>query len=71
MFPGLRCDQAGPCILMVDLDPDDIARGKYDLVSVGHYARPDAFQLHVNLRSTPAVKAWNSAEEDPFSSKPE
>ena len=45
----------GPCILMADLDLDDIARGKYDLDVVGHYARPDIFRLHVNERATPAV----------------
>ena len=28
-------------ILTAELDLDDIARGKFDLDSVGHYARPD------------------------------
>lgn len=56
----------GPYILTADLDLDDIARGKYDLDSVGHYARPDVFQLNVNVRSTPAVKEWNRVDEDPF-----
>lgn len=28
-------------ILTADLDLDDIVRGKFDLDSVGHYARPD------------------------------
>jgi nitrilase len=40
----------GECILTADLDLDDIARGKYDFDVVGHYARPDVFQLHVNER---------------------
>ena len=35
-------------ILVADLDLDDIARGKLDFDAVGHYARPDVFQLHVN-----------------------
>ncbi len=61
----------GPCILTADLDMDDIARGKYDLDAVGHYARPDVFRLDVNLRSMPAVKAWNYTEDDPFGPKPE
>jgi nitrilase len=44
---------AGPCfdeeaILHADLDLDDISRGKYDFDVVGHYARPDIFQLEVN-----------------------
>ncbi|HEX6541446.1 MAG TPA: nitrilase-related carbon-nitrogen hydrolase [Ktedonobacterales bacterium] len=38
----------GECILTADLDMGDIARGKYDFDVVGHYARPDVFQLHVN-----------------------
>lgn len=56
----------GPCILVADLDVGDIARGKYDLDSVGHYARPDIFQLNVNLRPMPPVQEWNSNEKDPF-----
>ena len=44
---------AGPCfgqeaILTADLDLDEIARGKYDFDVVGHYSRPDIFQLSVN-----------------------
>ncbi len=51
---------AGPCyeqpaILTADLDLDAIARGKFDLDVVGHYARPDIFQLHVNTQATAAV----------------
>jgi len=61
----------GPCILTADLDMDDIARGKYDLDAVGHYARPDVFQLHVNLRSMAPVKKWNCTEEDPFNPESE
>src|SRR5882724_1655739 len=32
-------------ISVTELDLDDIARGKYDLDVVGHYARPDIFSL--------------------------
>jgi len=44
---------AGPCfgreeILIADLDLNQIAQGKADLDVVGHYARPDIFQLIVN-----------------------
>jgi nitrilase len=44
---------AGPhydseCILTADLDPGEIAEGKYDLDVAGHYARPDVFRLDVN-----------------------
>jgi nitrilase len=42
-------------ILVADLDMADIARAKYDFDVVGHYARPDVFQLRVNERATPAV----------------
>jgi nitrilase len=38
----------GESILTADLDPGDIARGKYDFDVVGHYSRPDVFQLRVN-----------------------
>lgn len=51
---------AGPCfnesaILTAELDMGAIARGKFDFDVVGHYARPDIFQLHVNTRPTQAV----------------
>jgi nitrilase len=44
---------AGPCfneeaILTAELDLDQIARGKFDFDAVGHYSRPDIFQLKVN-----------------------
>jgi nitrilase len=45
----------GECILTADLEMDEIARGKFDLDVVGHYARPDVFQLHVNERPCPPV----------------
>ena len=35
-------------ILYADLDLADVARGKLDFDVVGHYARPDVFQLIVN-----------------------
>jgi nitrilase len=45
----------GPGILTADLDLDAIVRGKFDLDVVGHYARPDVFQLHVNTQAAQAV----------------
>jgi nitrilase len=44
---------AGPCfdqetILHAELDLDEVTRGKYDFDAVGHYSRPDVFQLKVN-----------------------
>lgn len=46
-----------PAILTADLDLDEIARGQYDLDVVGHYARPDIFQLTVNRSEQRAVIA--------------
>jgi nitrilase len=51
----------GEAILTAEIDLDDIARGKYDFDVVGHYSRPDIFQLHVNERSTPAVSGVTPA----------
>lgn len=46
----------GETILYADIDLDEIVRGSYDLDVVGHYARPDVFQLHVNeARQLPVV----------------
>ena len=42
-------------ILTADLDLGDVARGKMDFDVVGHYARPDVFQLTVNERPAAAV----------------
>lgn len=44
-----------PTILTADLDLDEITRGQYDLDVVGHYARPDIFQLTVNTQPQRAV----------------
>jgi nitrilase len=38
----------GECVLRADLDPGEIAEGKFDLDVAGHYARPDVFRLEVN-----------------------
>jgi nitrilase len=42
-------------ILTADIDLDDIVRGKLDLDVVGHYARPDVFQLVVNEKPARSV----------------
>jgi nitrilase len=57
---------AGPnfedeAILFGEVDPAQIVRGKYDLDVVGHYARPDIFQLHVDERPKRPVTMRNSS----------
>ena len=44
-----------PAIVTADLDLNDIPRATLDLDVVGHYARPDIFQLRVNTHPTQAV----------------
>jgi nitrilase len=44
-------------ILVADLDLAAIARGKFDLDVVGHYARPDVFSLSVDTAPKPAARA--------------
>jgi nitrilase len=51
---------AGPAygeevILTAELDPRDLVKSKFDFDVVGHYARPDIFQLHVNERPAQSV----------------
>ena len=58
---------AGPkfddeAILTAEIDPAEIARGKFDLDVTGHYARPDVFQLRVNEAPQQPV-AWESKME--------
>ena len=42
-------------ILHADLDMAEVARGKFDFDVVGHYARPDVFQLTVDERPATSV----------------
>ncbi|HEY2839897.1 MAG TPA: carbon-nitrogen hydrolase family protein [Pirellulales bacterium] len=51
---------AGPAygseqIVTAEIDLGEIAKGKFDLDVVGHYARPDVFRLHVNEAAQPNV----------------
>jgi nitrilase len=55
---------AGPnldseAILIAEIDRAQIVRGKYDLDVVGHYARPDIFQLQVDERQKLPVTIRN------------
>jgi nitrilase len=49
----------GEAILIAEIDRAQIIRGKYDLDVVGHYARPDIFQLQVDERPKTAVAIRN------------
>lgn len=51
---------AEPCrdreaVLFADLDLRDLLRSRYDFDSVGHYSRPDIFQLIVDERPRPGI----------------
>lgn len=50
-------DFSGETILYAEIDPGQIARGKYDFDATGHYARPDVFQLTVDERPKRAVSS--------------
>lgn len=49
-------DYSGETILYADIDPGEVIRGKYDFDVAGHYARPDIFQLSVNVARQSPVK---------------
>ena len=50
---GPLFDEEG--MLVADLDVGEIARAKFDFDVVGHYGRPDVFQLTINERPAPSV----------------
>ena len=52
---------AGPLVgvaglLTAQIDTDDLVRARYDYDVVGHYARPDVFELVVDEREKPGVR---------------
>lgn len=52
---------AGPLVghaglLSAEIDTDDLVRARYDYDVVGHYARPDVFELSVDLQPRPGVR---------------
>ena len=59
--PEFGCER----IAMAEIDRRVIARGKYDLDVVGHYARPDVFQLAVDTRPRAPV-TFHGAPEAPL-----
>ncbi|KAF9467535.1 carbon-nitrogen hydrolase [Collybia nuda] len=50
VLAGPLYDEEG--VLTAELDMDDCIRGKFDLDVVGHYARPEIFELRVNQEDT-------------------
>lgn len=53
-------DYDGEVILTAELDLAEIPRARFDFDPVGHYARPDVFQLAVDERPRPAVRSDSS-----------
>jgi nitrilase len=53
VLAGPLYDQEG--VLFAEFDLAEVARGKFDFDVVGHYARPDVFQLTINERPAPPV----------------
>ncbi len=58
VLAGPLYDQEG--ILFAELDLGAIARSKFDFDVVGHYARPDVFQLIVNEKPSSSVVAGDN-----------
>jgi nitrilase len=54
-------DFDGETILTAEIDRRDLARARMDFDAVGHYARPDVFQLHVDETPRAAVTFRGSA----------
>jgi len=52
----------GEAILTAEIDLGQIVRGKFDLDVVGHYARPDIFQLQVDERRKSPVISVGTEE---------
>lgn len=50
-------DHSGEIILTAELDMSDIEKSRLDFDVIGHYARPDLFQLTVNERPMHVIRA--------------
>jgi nitrilase len=51
-------------IVTAELDLAEVARSKFDFDVVGHYARPDVFQLVVNTEPLSTVRRYSSSAPD-------
>ncbi|MDP9782716.1 carbon-nitrogen hydrolase family protein [Pseudomonas fluorescens] len=54
VLAGPLKDTAG--LLTAEIDTDELVRARYDYDVVGHYARPDVFELVVDERPKPGVR---------------
>jgi nitrilase len=54
-------DFSGETILYATIDLDVIPGAKFDFDVAGHYARPDVFQLSVDVGAKPAVSCKGEA----------
>ena len=54
----------GEVVLAAEIDLGQIIQGKYNLDVVGHYARPDIFQLHVDERPKRPVTTSTDFEDE-------
>jgi nitrilase len=66
---------AGPCfgsetIVTATLDMDEIGRAKFDFDVVGHYSRPDVFQLTVNESAARPVATKNATRNTNAAAEP-
>ncbi|PWE30768.1 nitrilase [Pararhodobacter marinus] len=57
-------DFDGETVLYAQVNPAEVARGKFDFDVTGHYARPDVFALRVNTAAQKAVTATSWGERD-------
>ena len=61
-------NRTGEAILTAQIDLSEITRGKFDFDPVGHYARPDVFQLVVDERAKKPVVSLDDRPEPPAGS---
>ena len=63
----------GEAVLIAEIDRAHIVRGKYDLDVVGHYSRPDIFQLQVDARAKHPVSIHDAElkEKEEPSARPQ